>query len=214
MKYFLTIFLILIPSIVLSFPTEGDADYKKVAPKKNERCIICDVPLTEEDFALMVRGRRVPLKAAMFDSFMNNQEKYFSKLQPKSALFQENMDAPAGVAQGGVSMGWFWFGVYVLVGLIFGGMTAYTAVAKGLSAVPHFFIGFFLPVIGFAYVMSRPSSVKKGEIPDGLVKVPTTSAPEQCPKCNYTNHPSATACAGCGAELQPEIASEVSKVLK
>lgn len=180
-------------------------------PKAGERCIICKVPLSEEDVILIVRGRRVPLKQAMVDSFLNNQEKYFAALQPKSALFHENIDVPAGVAQGGISMGWFLFGSYIFVALIFSGLSGYTAVSKGLPAIPNYFIGFFFSIFGYLYVLTRPAMAKKGEVPEGLVKVPTTYSPVPCEKCGCTNHPSARECSGCGAELEPSMQSEVER---
>jgi len=190
---------------------EKSNPYKSVAPQKNERCIICGVELTEEDVVLIVRGRRVPLNSAMVDSFLNNKDMYFRKLQPKGALFYENLTSGRNAALGGVNLGWFLFGSYILLGLIFGGMSGYAAVSKGLSPIQNFFIGFFLSVIGYLYVKSRPSVAGKGEIPAGLVKVPTTHEPVNCQKCGSENHPSADACSGCGAELKPVIDSEVSR---
>jgi hypothetical protein len=191
---------------------EIQSEYSTAVPKSGERCIICGMSLTEDDLVLIVRGRRVPLKSVMVDSFLGNQEKYFAKLQPKSALFQENLEAPPGVAQGGISSGWFLFGLYILVALIFSGMSGYTAVSKGLNPIPHFFIGFFFSAFGYLYVLRRPATVKKGDIPAGLVKVPTTNGPVPCPKCGNTNHPSAKQCADCGAKLKPRFQSEVERV--
>ena len=187
------------------------ATYKRVTPETGEQCIICDVELSDEDPVLIVRGRRVPLKNAMVDSFMNNQDEYFVRLQPKSALFQEELHAPAGVVLFGVRFGWFLFGAHVLVALIFSGLSGYAAVSKGLSPVPHFFIGFFFSAFGYLYVLTRPSAVQDEEIPAGLVKVPSTSAPTPCPACGSTNHPSARQCAGCGATLEPRVQSEVER---
>lgn len=187
--------------------------YPSVPAKPGERCTVCGVSLTENDVALIVRGRRVPLNNAMVDSFLRNQEKYFSTKQPKGALFQEELKTSAGVAQGGISSGWFLFGLYMLVALIFGGMSGYTAVSKGLQPIPHFFIGFFFSALGYLYVLSRPAAVTKGEIPAGLVKVPATHAPVPCPDCGNTNHPAATKCVGCGAKLQPLMQSEVTRTL-
>lgn len=179
--------------------------------KPGERCTVCGVTLDEESgVALIVRGRRVPLNKAMVDMFMDNPEKYFAKKQPKSALFQEELGTPAGVALGGISWGWFLFGLYVLVALIFGGLSGYAAVAKGLPPIPHFFIG--LTILGYLYVLTRPAAAPKGQIPAGLVKVPVTHAPLPCPACGNTNHPSAKKCAGCGNELQPQMESEVARV--
>ncbi len=187
------------------------SQYPLMSPKLGERCIVCGVLLTENDTVLIVRGRRVPLKRAMVDSFLSNQEKYFSQKQPKSALFQEELDVPVGVAQGGISLSWFLIGLYTLVGLIFGGMSGYTAVSKGFSPIPHFFIGLLFNVFGYLYVLTRKATAQKGEIPAGLVKVPITHAPVPCWECGRTNHPSARHCADCGAELEPKIESEVDR---
>ncbi len=190
---------------------ETQSQYPSTSPKSGERCIVCGVLLTENGIVLIVRGRRVPLKRAMVDSFLSNQEKYFSQKQPKSALFQEELDVPVGVAQGGISLSWFLFGLYVLAALIFGGMSGYTAVSKGLSPIPHFLIGLLFNVFGYLYVLTRKATVQKGEIPAGLVKVPITRTPVPCSECGRTNHPSARRCADCGADLEPKIESEVDR---
>ncbi|MBI4534815.1 MAG: hypothetical protein HY708_00965 [Ignavibacteriae bacterium] len=187
--------------------------YERVHANVGEFCTVCGVPLTENDVALIVRGRRVPLNNAMVDEFLQHEEKYFAKLQPKGALFQEEADAPPGTAQGGISKGWFLFGLCVLVALLFGGMSGYNAISKGLSPIPHFFIGFVFNILGYLYVLSRPRKTKHGEVPSGLVKVPNTSAPVRCPSCGYTNHPSAKKCSACRTPLNPVIESEASRVL-
>ncbi|MFQ6114456.1 MAG: hypothetical protein ACE5NG_10295 [bacterium] len=192
--------------------TEIRSQYRKVVLKPGERCIICGVLLTGDDLVLIVRGRRVPLNHAMVDSFIRNQEKYFARLQPKSALFQENLEAPVGVAQAGISAGWFLFGLYVLAALIFGGLSGYTAVSKGLKPIPYFFIGLVFSAFGYLYVLARPAKVSKGEIPAGLVKVPTTHSPASCPQCGNTNHPAAKHCTECGAEMKPVYQSEVDRI--
>lgn len=199
-------------NVTFSTAQESELPYKSVPPKENERCVVCGVDLTEEDLTLIVRGRRVPLKQAMVDSFLNNKEKYFSELQPKSALFQENLEARQGTAQSGISLGWFLFGLYVLTALIFGGLSSYSAVSRGLPAIPSFFLGLVLHVAGYLYVLTRPAAADRADIPKGFVKVPTTRTPTHCPECGAENHPSAKKCSGCGAGLQPTIESEVSKI--
>lgn len=204
--------LFFISSGVLAQEASGRPPYKVVPAKPGERCTVCGVLLTEDDVALMVRGRRVPLNRSMVDSFLNNQEKYFADKQPRGALFQEEFNTEVGVSLGGVSTGWFIFGLYILVALIFSGLSSYAAVSKGLPPIRYFFIGFVFNVLGYLYVLTRPTAAKNGEIPQGLVKVPTTSAPVACPNCGYGNHPSAQVCSECGTKLQPAMQSEVARV--
>ena len=191
---------------------QPQATYEQVPAKPGEKCTICGVPLTDQDVALIVRGRRVPLNAMMVDSFMAAPEKHFADMQPRGALFQEELGAPPGAALGGISSGWFAFGAYVLIGLIFGGLSGYLAVSKGLAPIPHFFTGFTLNVFGFVYVLTRKPAVTAGDVPTGLVKVPTTRTPQACPRCGYTNHPSARQCLQCKASLAPTAESEVAHV--
>ncbi len=189
-------------------------DYKRVHPKLGDYCTVGNVPLdTLQDVALIVRGRRVPLHRTMVDSFMRTQEKYFSRQQPKGALFQEELSAAQGTSLGGVTSGWFLVGLYVLVALVFAGISGYTAVTKGLPPIPNFFIGFFLSALGYLYVLTRPAVASKGEIPAGLVKVPTTHTPVPCAACGYQNHPSAKKCVGCGSKLEPALQSEVARAM-
>jgi hypothetical protein len=123
------------------------------------------------------------------------------------------LSAPKGAALGGVSLGWFLFGLYILIALFFAGLSAYAALSKGLPPISTFFMGFFLSALGYLYVLTRPAVIKKDEIPVGLVKVPTTSAPVSCPACGYNNHPSAKKCAGCGNQLEAQMQSEVARVM-
>lgn len=187
--------------------------YKVLPAQPGELCTICGVPLTDQDVALQVRGRRVPLNRSMVDSFLASEEKYFAMKQPRGALFSEEMTDQPGVSLGGISAGWFLFGCYILVALIFSGLSGYTAVSKGLPPIQYFFIGLVFSVLGYIYVLTRPAVSKKGEIPDGLVKVPTTSAPVACSRCGYGNHPAANVCAGCGGKLQPMVQSEVARAM-
>jgi hypothetical protein len=212
----ISVALLSAPFTGLAEGQEGDSlvtMYPMLSARVGENCTVGGTPLTEDDFALIVRGRRVPLHREAVKEFLRHQEKYFAKLQPKGALFQEDMTEEEGTALGGISWGWFLFGTYVLVALLFGGMSGYAAIMKGLRPVPHFLIGLFFSVFGYLYVLTRPRISPPGAVPAGLVKVPTTSPPARCPVCGFMNHPSAHRCAACRTELHPTIESEVSRVL-
>jgi hypothetical protein len=148
----------------------------------------------------------------MVDTFLADEERYFAAKQPRAALFQEELAAPVGVAQGGISWGWFLFGLYVLLSLVFAGLSGYRAVSRGLQPIPCFFVGFFFNAFGYFYVLTRASLVARGAIPAGLVKVPATLAPQKCPRCGSDNHPAARKCSGCGGVLQPLLQSDVARV--
>ena len=189
----------------------GGQVYSRVTAKNSELCAVCRTELTSEDPALIVRGRRTPLCQAHVETFLNNLERSFSSRQPRGALFQEDLSAPPGTAQGGISRGWFLFGLLVLSSLIFGGLSGYRALSMGLPPLAPFFIGFFLNLPGFLYVVSRPAGQGRGQVPQGLVKVPETAAPAACPACGEVNHPTARQCPGCGKELHPSQPSEVTR---
>ncbi len=204
----IAMFLVILQMSLANGQEKAAQTYQQVKPQSGERCIVCAKELSPEDVTLIVKGRRVPLKQAMVDSFLNNQDAFFAQLQPRGALFQEN--TPASVARGGVSSAWFNFGLYVLAGLVFGGLCAYFAIGKGLPALPYFFTGFLANVVGLIYVLTRPAKIK--DIPKGLVKVPDTHAPVDCPDCGAANHPTVSECRDCGGKLTPVYKSEISKV--
>ena len=185
--------------------------YSRVPAKNSDICTVCGSALTSEDVTLIVRGRRTPLCQAHVETFLNNLERSFYSKQPRSALFQEDVSAPPGTAQGGISQGWFLFGLLVLSSLIFGGLSGYRALSMGLPPLAPFFIGFFLNLPGFLYVVTRPAGQDQGQVPKGLVKVPETVAPAPCPACGEVNHPTARQCPGCGKELAPSQQSEVTR---
>jgi len=183
--------------------------YPILKAEAGETCTVCGTSLTDDDVALIVRGRRVPLGRAMVDEFLANEERYFATLQPQGALFQEADDSSGHTALGGVNLGWFLAGFYVLTAVLFAGLSGYTAVSKGLKPLPHFLIGLAFSALGYLYVLTRPP---QEQIPSGLSKVHSTSDPVACGKCGYANHPSSKKCASCGAVLSPSTVSEVGRV--
>ncbi len=184
-----------------------DLPYQRDAVKSGDVCFISGKALTPEDVVYFIRGRRVPLRSEQILAFAADSVKYLAQLQPQGALFHEDMDK----GRGGIDLGWFLFGMYVLVALIFSGLSGYTAVAKGLNPVPYFFLGLIFSGLGYFYVLTRPRAAHASEVPSGLVKVHMTHEPVPCGQCGNTNHPAAKICLGCGAKLQPIVASEVGK---
>ncbi len=186
--------------------------YKTVAPRAGERCLVCRAPLNETDLVLLVRGRRVPLKRAMVDSFMRDPDAFFSELQPKGALFHESPGAEGSEVSVETSSSWLTFGIYAVSALLFAGLSGYRAVSRGLPAVSHFFIGLLLHLPGYLYVLTRPAAAGQNRIPAGLGKVPETRPPVPCHGCGSENHPAARECSGCGKQLEPVYASDVSRL--
>jgi hypothetical protein len=157
--------------------------------------------------SLFLRTTLAHEEAAHVRAMPADSSKRLAQTQPRSALFHKD----SGAGEGGIDLGWMLFGMYVLVALIFGGLSGYTAIAKGLNPVSHFFIGLIFSAFGYFYVLTRPRVAHAREAPSGLAKVHVTHEPMPCGKCGYTNHPAAKKCLGCGAKLQPIVASEVAR---
>ncbi len=187
-----------------------DLPYKNAALRPGDVCLVSGKALLQGDVVYLIRGRRVPLRREHVRDFIADSTRYLAQLQPQSALFHEPMEQ-RGAETGEIDFGWFLFGMYVLLALFFGGLSGYTAVSKGLNPIPHFFIGLIFSALGYLYVLTRPRAAPSGEVPSGFVKVHTTREPVACGQCGYTNHPAAKICSGCGAKLQPIVASEVGK---
>ncbi len=144
---------------LLADRSETANPYAVVPARVGEYCTVCGSPLTEDDVALIVKGRRFPVDKSMVDVFLKNPQAYFRTKQIRGALFQEELQA-AGATQSALTGGWFLFGLYILTGLVCAGLSGYIAVSKGLPAIPHFFAGFFLSVFGLLYVLTRSSHVE------------------------------------------------------
>jgi len=185
--------------------------YPTVAAEAGERCIVCGMPVSSGDIAIIVKGRRMPVMKVMAASVLKNPETYFKSKQPKGALFQEDFQAPSGTAQAGVSLGWFLAGLYVLSALVFGGLSGVVAVSKGLAPITGFCFGLGLSVFGYLYILTRPSQAAAHSVSVGLMKAPVTQSPLACPQCGNTNHPAAASCAVCHVSLFPQGHSDLSR---
>ncbi len=118
-----------------------------------------------------------------------------------------------GAEEGGMSSIWFWVGLYVLAGLVFGALSAHRALQTGNRALLWFFVGFLFALPGYLLLLTRPKqkmSTPAG-VPAGLKKIGTTYEAQPCPGCGEMNHPAASECIGCGGKLTPRVASEVER---
>jgi hypothetical protein len=196
-------------SLVGQEPVRAITTYPVVEPRAGETCIVCDKTVGAMDRVYEVEGQRVPVHTGACDNAFRRQPEHFlARLKPRGAfLGAEPNPGP------NFSLGWFAFGIYVLLGLVFGAFCAYRAVNHALRPLPWFLAGFFLNVFGFLALVTRPAGDSSvAGLPPGLVKVPTTYSPRVCPRCGEMNHPSATSCVGCGNKIEPLVTSEVSRV--
>jgi hypothetical protein len=203
--------LTLIPEVVLSGEALPQSRYPTVAAKAGEVCIVCGMPVSSGDIAIVLKGRRMPVMKDMAETVLRNPEFYFKDKQARGALFQEDFQAPSGADRAGVSLRWFLVGLYILSALIFGGLSGATAVAKGLPPISSFFLGLALSLFGYLFVLTRRSNRASHGVPTGLLKVPATQSPLACPQCGNTNHPAAASCALCHVSLSPQGQSDLSR---
>lgn len=205
-----TLLLFLFAAVIYADEPQLQSRYPIVAAEVGERCTVCGMPLSSNDIAIILKGRRIPVMKGMAASVLKNPEIYFKSKQARGALFQEDFQAPSGAVQGGVNLSWFLAGIYLLSALAFGALGAVASVSKGLAPIFGFCLGFGLNVFGYLYVLTRPSQTTSLDIPAGLAKVPVTQAPLACPLCGNTNHPAAASCAVCHVALSPQGHSDLS----
>ena len=188
---------------------DGKVVGRRVPQKAGEICALCNQPIGSSDPVYLVHGQRVPLHAAEMTEpgVTARLQTLLAQLRPRGAFLGAE-SAPAEL-----SAGWFFFGVYVLIGLLFGALCAHRALNTGYNPITWFFAGLVFSLVGYAALLTRPKRevVAPAGIPSGLGKIAATYAPAPCPKCSTENHPSAAQCLGCGAKLSPQLTSEVSR---
>ena len=113
----------------------------------------------------------------------------------------------------GMSARWFWAGVYVVAGLVFGALSAHRALQTGNRALAWFGAGFVFTLPGYLYLLTRPKREMEAPagVPRGMQKIAATHEPEPCPACGAMNHPAAAQCTGCGGKLTPHVVSEAQR---
>ncbi len=188
---------------------EGKTAFQEVPAREGEYCAICDAPVKSGDTAYEMDGHRIPVHSGACDEkFRAHPKLALAALQPRGAFLggEPMKQTPSTI--------WFYGGVYVLVGLIFGAVCAHRALGAGHNPFVWFFGGLALNVVGYAALLARGKRsglAAPAGIPRGLKKIATTYAPEPCAACGAANHPSATQCSDCGGKLTPRMASEVQK---
>jgi hypothetical protein len=139
-------------------------------------------------------------------------------LAAPAALALHQQPAPRGAFLGagesaGMSSMWFWAGLYVVAGLVFGALAAHRALQTGNRSLAWFGVGFVLTLPGYLYLLTRPKKEMEAPagVPPGLRRIAATSSPEPCPGCGAMNHPAAALCIGCGGKLTPRFVSEAQR---
>lgn len=170
---------------------------------EGDRCLVSGILLDDTGIAFVYRGRRVTLHPDAVGVFLSRPDPYFSKLQPRGALFQEDASWSLGIS-------WLVFGIWMTLGLASGAAASHLALRKGRSAGFWFAAGVALNVIALATLLTRPS-LATAELPPRFGKVPLTVRPTACPSCGAPNHPTAARCSSCRATLDPRSQSEVAR---
>ena len=194
--------------------TEAGADASDRAPldhagmqpqelRQHDRCLVCDGELDADDgLAFLYRGRRITLDRLHLQEFLADPSAYFSRLQPRGALFQEG--------GGSMGSGWLILGVWVVLGLVGAAVCAGVALRKGLPPLRWFAAGLMANLAAVILVLTR-AAPKPVSLPPGLARIPDTAAPYVCTRCGGQNHPSAAHCRDCGADIVPTTDSEVER---
>lgn len=179
---------------------------------EGEQCLVCgELIQGGEVVELRYQGRRFHVATKMLEELLSDPDKYFGKLQARSALFDEE----AYPKRNRMSPGWLYLGVYVLLGLVSAATCGFLAVNRGLAPLRWFFAGLVGNVIAVFWIIATgrgdPDAAVAG-VPKGLAKVPTTHHPRACLSCGHLNHPSAETCAHCGQPTEPTAESELVRL--
>ncbi len=181
----------------------------RVPYKPGDICLACNNPVHEHDPVYLVNGQRIPIhQQEVSDDLPAQLQALLGLIQPRGAFIG------AQQAQRALSSAWFWSGLYILIGLVFGAICAHRALQTGYGALRWFLAGLAFNLVAFAVLRMKPGRevLAPAGIPPGLGKIAATYSPESCVKCGTLNHPSASACSGCGAKLEPKLSSEVARV--
>ncbi len=187
---------------------DGKVLGKRVPAQPGDICMLCNNPVDKDDGVYLVNGQRVPLHIAEMKAASPERIRaVLAQVRPRGAFLGTDP------TQQQITTGWFFFGLYVLAGLIFSALCAHHAFHAGQNPIQWLMAGLFLNVVAYGILLTRPRHEVTAPvgIPRGLRKISATYLPEPCPKCGTENHPTARSCAGCGATLSPKMTSEVAR---
>ena len=197
----------------LATSTGGGANAQESATVATDaRCIACGGPASGN--AKLYSGRPVPIcSEPCAEHFALHADELFARFQARGAMFDET------ATDRSLFSGWFWFGCYVVLGLIGSAWSAYLALSKGFEPLPWLWRGLAFNFVAVVMVALRPAIAgaaagDAGAVPAGLAKIPLTSAPIDCPQCGGPNHPSARRCVACGRALKAVGESESVRAMK
>lgn len=207
------LFLVLALTAVLSAAAQDDPisqdEWTQLDQKEGdgETCLVCKQQIHgAEVVELRYRGRTFFVKLEMLGDFAADPEQYFQSLEARAGLFDET------ALRRPMALGWFYFGVYVVLGLIASAICGALAVRRGLSPLPWFFAGLVGNLAALVVLAATVRGTVSVPCPDGATKIPSTRAPIHCPGCGRELHPVATACDGCGKTLAPTVQPETARV--
>jgi len=187
----------------------GGGTVVEVGPGRGTPCLACGRTIREDQQRCVIRRERRRIELHVdhcLESWRDSADRLFGRVQAKGALF----DA-AATSVLGPRWDVFAFSIYVLVGVVFGALTAYVAVDRGHHPVRWFFAGVLFNVLAFGAILlagrGRHDAGPEG-VPPGLRKVPRTRTPRRCDECGTLVHPAADRCPKCGTALEPRADAE------
>ena len=189
-------------------PAEDGWEILDERPADGEQCLVCRQLIYQGDIVeVRYKGRTFHVAAKMIEDFKADPDRYFRSMQAHGGLFDESaFETPD------MDLGWLGFGVYILVGLVFGAICSYAALNRGLSGTTWFAAGLIGNVLAWgAFYLTQRGVARRDDRSRGLSKIPATRLPVDCPACGESNHPSASACGGCGEPLEPSIEPETAR---
>jgi hypothetical protein len=187
---------------------DGEVIGVRVPPEPGDICMLCNNPLEDQDLVYLVEGQRLPLhEHEKADATTPQLRMFLTRLKPYGSFWgavQRHLP---------VSGGWFYLGLYILIGLFFAALSAHRALHFGLNPALWFGLGLVFSVLGYIVLRTRPPQeiFAPAGVPSGLTKISSTYDPVHCPGCEAENHPSAARCGSCGKSLMPSITSEVAR---